>query len=370
MVSPDDTSGRTLDVNQIQWALRHGQKIDGLENIMLSNQSVMSPDNHIDNSMRENSPAQNSSLHNTASEAQNNKLWQSLQREILLLKNEFANIAQGAAIEEQINKFNQTLNQEILSLKSEMAAIAQGTAFEEQMGKIGKYMNQEILSLRNEFAVFVQTQLNQEKAKKITEFEWENSLKDHNMKIQIDMREIQQNIMGKINEHLQCVDEQLQHNYEELGQEVALVTSQLATLQEIQESEEKIFITEFREKIEENQMRLMEKVGYIQYVIEEIATRPHSTEAQQKLRENFFIREIGALREEMVAMCLKCNSTESDCALTNVQQCDNKVAQPEIDSGSEIVLPSTPLAGLKVQEEINLDSEGDTQEYKQKRRRR
>ena len=92
MNNQDDTSGRSLDINQLQWALRHGQKIDGLENIVLSNQPVMLPDNDMDNNTRSNSSAENISVHNTVVEEEIDKLRQSLNLEIVSLKSEFANI--------------------------------------------------------------------------------------------------------------------------------------------------------------------------------------------------------------------------------------------------------------------------------------
>ncbi|MBC8014436.1 MAG: hypothetical protein H7X79_01665 [Sporomusaceae bacterium] len=389
MINQDEPSGRPLDISKIQWALRHGQKIDGLEEIIQSSQPVVLPDNQMDNSMTRSSAVNSDSLHTAALEEQSDKPGQSLNREIVSLKGEFAietqgtaleekidqldqslnqeilalkselaNVAQGTAVEEQIDQLGQSLNLEILSLKSELAimaqdrgvkekidqlgqslsqeivslktefgVIAQGAAFETQVIKLGKYINQEFVALKSEVGMFVQNQLNQEKVRKQAEIEWKKSLEDRENQLQSDIRQMQHSILGNFEEKIQYVNEQLQNNDTMLRQEVSLLTSQLAALQQSQTSEGEVLIAQWREKMEEGQKQLLENVGYIQYVAEEIATRPHSTEAQQKLRENFFIREIAALKEEMKSICKKCKSLEKGCMLADAQQ--------EIDLGSE-----------------------------------
>lgn len=410
MVNKDDTSDRSLDINQIQWALRHGQKFDGVENIMLSSQPIVPISNNIGNSEKKDSVAGNIPLHNamieeeidqlsqslnreivsmkgefaivaqsTAVEEKIDQLSQSLNQEILSLKSELANvaqvtdveeqmdklgqflnqeilslkselgiIAQGAVVEEQIDKLGQSLNREILSLKDELAIVAQGTAVEEQIKKIGKYISQEILSLRNEFAIFIQTQLNQEKAWKIAEVEWKNSMKDRETQLQAEIQEIQHNIMRKLDEHFQFLDAQLQDNDKMLRQDLSLLTSHLAELQQAQSSKEALQVTQWHKKLEERQTRLIEDVDYIQYVVEEIATRPQNSEAQQKLREKFFIREISALKEEIAAVYQKWSAMGNGRVMTEVEQYNKNLAQKE----------------------MNLSSEDQTKVYEKKRKRR
>ena len=55
MSNQDDHSGWPSNINQIKWAMRHGQKIDGLEDMVLSNQPVMINENRMDNGIRNNS---------------------------------------------------------------------------------------------------------------------------------------------------------------------------------------------------------------------------------------------------------------------------------------------------------------------------
>ena len=49
MNNQDNPSGWPLDMHQLKWALRHGQKIEGLENMMIANQPIMSSDNRVNN---------------------------------------------------------------------------------------------------------------------------------------------------------------------------------------------------------------------------------------------------------------------------------------------------------------------------------
>jgi len=409
MNKQDNTSGWPLDMHQLKWALRHGQMIDGLENMVLTSQPNLPIGKNMENSMKNDSVADNISLHNkvleeqidklgqslnreivslkgefaieaqgTASEEQIDKLGQSLiqeilslkselahvaqgtaveeqieqlgqslNQEILALKNELANVVRGTAFEEQIDNLGQTLNQEILSLKSELTIIAQGTAFEEQIGKLGKYHSQEILSLRNEFAMFVQAQLNEAKAWKIAAIEWENILADRETKLQADIQEMQHNILGKIEEHFQYVDEERQHNDNMLRQEVSLLISQLAEFQQSQENKGQVQTNDWQKKLEERQTQLIEDVSYIQYVVEEIATRPQNIEAQQKLREKFFMREIAVLKEELASACKTWKSMKKGCMMATTEKESNSLGQ----------------------EEINISSEAQTRVYEKKRKR-
>lgn len=410
MINQDDTSGKPFDINKLQWALRHGQKIDGVENIMLSSQPIVPITNHMGNSVKKDSDAGNIPLHNTVIEDQFEQLSQSLNREIislkgefaivaqgtaveekidqlgqmlnqeiLLLKSELANLAQGTAVEEQIDKLGQSLNQEILSLKSELiivtqdmaveeeidklgqslnqeilslkselAIVAQGTAVEEQIEKLGKYMSQEILSLRNEFAIFIQTQLNQEQAWKIADVEWKNNMKGYENQLQAEIRETQDNMLRKLDEHFQFLDAQLQNHDKILRQDLSLLTSKLAEIQQAQSSKEALQVTPWHKKLEERQTRLIEDMDYIQYVLEEIATRPQNNEVQQKLREKFFIREISALKEEMSAVYQKWSEMGNGHVMTEVEQYNKNLAQKE----------------------MNLSSEDQTKVYEKKRKRR
>ena len=202
--------------------------------------------------------------------------------------------------------------------------------------------------MKSEFARLVETQLNQQAAWKIAEIDWKSSMQDRETKLQADMGEMQSNILGKIAEHFQHVDEQQQHNDTMLRQEVALLTAQLVALQQVQNSEAEVRTNDCWEKLETRQTRLIEDVVYIQYVVEEIATRPICIEAQLKLRENFFIREIATLKEEVSSVCNKLKSTEMGCMMADTQQSNNSVAQ----------------------EEINLDNDDQTKIYKKKKRRR
>ena len=284
----------------------------------------------------------------SAVEEQIGKLGQSLNQEFLSLKGELGIVAQGSAVEEQIDKLGQFLNQEILSLKSEIAIVAQGMTFEEQIRKLGKYINQEILSLRNEFKMFVQQQLNQEEAWKIAEAEWKNSVKNYENQLQAGIREMQHNIMGKFDEHFQFLDAQLQDNDNILRQELSLLTSRLTELQQAQCSNEEFQVTHWQKKLEERQTRLIEDVNYIHYVLEEIATRPQNNEAQQKLREKFYIREISALKEEIADICRKWKNTGDGYVMTDAQQHNKSVGQ----------------------QGINVDSDDQTKVYEKKRKRR
>ena len=489
MINQGDTSGWPLDMHQLKWALRHGQKVDGLENMVLTSQPTTPNNNNMGNSVKNERIAENSSLHNSLLKEEIDKLGQSLNREILSLKGEFAiiaqstdfeaqidqlgqslnqeilslkseleNVAQGTAVEEQIDQLGQSLNQEILSLKSELGIIArgtaveeqidklgrslnqeilslksefeivalgmafeeqidklgqslnkeilslkseigviaqgtaikeqidqlgqslnneilsikselviigqrtaveqieqlgqslnqeilslrgeigiigQGTAVEEQMGKLGKYINQEILSLRNEFALFVQTQLNQEKAWAIAETEWKSILADRETKLQADTLEMKDNILGKIDEHFQYVNEQLQYSDNMLRQEISLLTAQLAALQQSQDHKGQVLTNDCQKKLEERQAQLIEDVGYIQYVVEELATRPQSNEAQQKLREKFLLREIAVLKEELASACKVWRSMGKGSMMAVYEKECNGVVHEEINSGSE-----------------------------------
>lgn len=462
MSNQGDTFGGPLDINQLQWALRHGQKIDGLESIVQSNQPVTVSDNRVNNRVDHNRVLEEQidqlgqSLNReivslkgefaivaqgVGLEEKIDKLEQSLKQEIVSLKSEFAIVAQGAfveeqidqlgrsmnqeilslkseigivargtAVEEQIDKLGQTLNQEILSLKGELAIVAQdkvveeqidqlgqslnqeilslkseianvaqdttieekvdqlgqslnqeilslkneieiifqGAIFEEQIKKIEKYINQEILPLKSEFAVFGQTQLNQEKVWKIAEFEWKNSLTDCETKLQADMREMQHNIMENFDEHFQYLDAQLQNNDNMLRQEAALLTSQLEKFQQAQSSREETLGTCWQKKLEERQTRLIEDVDYMQFVLEEIATRPQGNEAQQKIREKFFIHEISALKEEIASLRQKWNAIGNEFVMTDVEQYKKSLAQ----------------------QGINLDNDDQMKIYKKKRKRR
>jgi len=348
MINQGDTSDRPLDIQQLKLAMRHGQKIDGLENIMLSSQPIMVANDRVDISVDSNSDLSKTPLHNRVLEEQIDQLGRSLNREIVSLKGEFAIVAQGTALEEQIDKLGQFLNQEIQSLKSELAIMAQDGAVEEEISKLGKQFSQEILSLRNEFAMFVQAQLNQEKAWKMAENGWKNVVENREADFQAEIREMQHNILGKFEEHFQHVDEQLQHNDKVLRDEVSLLISQLLELQQSQNSKEEVLVTEWHKKMEERQTRLIEDMDYIQYVLEEIATRPQSIEAQQKLREKFFIREIAVMNEKITSISQEWKSFKK----------------------AYMVLDGLQYNQSSEQREINLANEAPTQVYKQKRKRR
>lgn len=227
MSNQGDTTSRPLDVQQLKWAMRHGQKIEGLENIMISSQPVVLTDNRIDNmenNIKKESGTEGVSLNN-------------------------------AVLEEQIERLEKIMTQEIMALRSDFAMTVEGALVEKQIDKLGKNLMQEIVSLQDQVGMFVQAQLNQEKVWKKAEDEWKNALEDKEGKMQ--------ELIGKL-----------------LRQEVACLAAQLS----------------------EKQTRLIEDLDYIQHIVEDIATRPESIEAQQKLRENLFIREIGAVRREMTSM--------------------------------------------------------------------
>ena len=169
MNSQDDTSSRSLDINQLQWALRHGQKIEGLENMVLTRQSDAPVDNHNPN----DDVGDQNYVHNTVLKEQIDKLGQSLNREIVSLKGEFAIIAEGTALEEKIDQLGQSLNQEILSLKSELIDLVQGEAMEKRINQLEQSLTQEFVSLKNEIAIVTEGGDSEE------ENQWENILKDH-----------------------------------------------------------------------------------------------------------------------------------------------------------------------------------------------
>lgn len=366
MINQDDTSGRPFDINQLQWALQYDQKIDGVEGIVLSSQTDMVADNDVNKKVDNNSVLDKTSLHNTVLEERIEKLGQSLNREMVSLKGEFAIVAQGtgleeqieklgeslnqeflllkseigivaqsAAVEEQINKLGESLNQEILSLKGEFGIVAQGTVVEEQIDKLGQSLHQELLSLKSEFAMLVQTQFNQEKTWQIVEIEWKNSMKDREVQFQADIREMQHNIIGKVDEHFQYLDAQFQDHDNMIRQELSLLTSQLVELQQAQNSKEELQVTPWQRKLEERQTRLIEDVDYVQYVLEEIATHPQNNEAQQKLREKFFIREISGLKEEIAVVCQKWKTMSNECRVTDVEQYNKNLPQQGINPNGE-----------------------------------
>ncbi len=196
MSNQDDTYSWPLGVQELTWAMRHGKKIDGLENIMLSNQPTVIAEKKMEN-----------------------------------------------------NKETTSLHNDIL---------------EQQIEKLEKIMTREIASLKNEFAMVVETQLNS---------------------------------------FFPAIKEQLQENERALREEVSKLTSQLTELQQLQCSNEKEIDTDWYKKVEEKQTKLAEDMDYIQYIMEDIATRPPSIEAQQKLRESFFIREITAVKREIAFLC-------------------------------------------------------------------
>jgi len=410
MSNQGESVGRSIDINQLQWALRHGQKIDSLDNIVVSNQPVLSAGNHVNNSIDNDNAPEKIVLHNRILEEQIDQLEQSLNREIVSLKGEFAIVAQGTALEEQMSQLGQTLNQEILSLKSQLANItqnsafeekidqlrlafnqdiislesqitnvAQGTAVEEQIDSLGQSLNEEIsllksqfantdrgtvleekmdqfkqslhqdlLALKDEVAMVVQSQLNQEKVWKIAELEWKACLEDHDTKLQADVQEMQQNMMAKIEEYFKDAYQERQYNDNMLRQEVSLLTAQLAEFQQAQDNKGQLLANDWQTKMEERQTQLIEDVSYIQYVTEEIATRPQSIEAQQKLREKFFIREIAMLKEELASACKSWKSMKKACMMAITEKDSNSVEQ----------------------EEDSFSSESQTRVYEKKRKRR
>jgi len=166
MNNQDNSSGWPLDMHQLKWALRHGQNIEGLENRMLTSQPDLPISDNKDNNMKNDSVTESIPVHNTVLEERIDQLGQSLNREIVSLKGEFAIVTHGTVLEEQINQLGQSLNQEILSLKSELAIVAQGTAVEEQIDKLGQSLKQEILSLKSELAIVAQDTVVQEQINK------------------------------------------------------------------------------------------------------------------------------------------------------------------------------------------------------------
>ena len=167
--------------------------------------------------------------------------------------------------------------------------------------------------------------------------------------MQADIRDIECNILGKFDEYFQRIDERLQYNDTMIRRELSLLTSQIANLQPVENTDEEALTCQWRQKMEECQTRLLEDVGYIQYVVEEVAKHPYSNEAQQKLRENFFIREIAALKEEMTSVKRKIQSMEQGYSLKDGREHNESVA---------------------LQQDTNLESEEQTKIYKKKRKRR
>ena len=283
MLNQDDTSDRPMDINQLQWALRHGQKVDGLETIIRSNQPAVLPDHHSDLTMEDTRVSENASIHNAG-------------------------------------------------LKEKVVNTDQDPAFHEEISKLGKCISEEIISLRNEFTMFAEEQLNQEKTWEMAELEWKSNLEELKATMQADIQQLQDNILEKFDKHFQYADEKLQYKDNVLRQEVSSLTSQLSAIEGYQNSEED---AKWREKIEERQGKLMEDVAYIQYVVEEIATCPHNIDAQQKLREKFFVREISALKKEIASVYRKCKGQDKKVLLDDEEQYSKGAVQQEIDLSND-----------------------------------
>jgi len=184
--------------------------------------------------------------------------------------------------------------------------------------------------------MFIQAQLSQEKAWQTAEREWKNSSADRETKLKADIQEMQHNILGKIEKHFQYVDEERQHNDNMLRQEVSLLTSQLTELQQSQDNKGQALTNEWQNKLAERQIQLIEDVSYIQYVVEKIATRPQNIEAQQKLREKFFTREIAVLKEELVSACKGWKSIKKGCMMADTEKERDSLLQVEKEFGSAL----------------------------------
>jgi len=323
MSNQDDTYAGPIDISQLKWALRHGKTIDSFDHVILPNEPFVG----------EHSNAPN------IAHGLDDQMDHSKETKQMYLPN--------TILEEKMANLGEILNQEIVSLRNECTTFVQSTLLEEQIDKLTKVFSQEILSLRNEFAVFVQAQLQQEKAWKIAEVEWKNILEEREVKLQGDIGQLQDSVLEKMEEYFRHIDQQLQQS-DQRSEMVLFNTSQFIEWQQSQSHKDDVLTTQWQKKIEEGLNSLVDDMGYIQYVVEEVATRPQCAQAQQKLRESFFIREVGLLKAQIASISEKWQVQESDKIDTEVQHISDGVRS----------------------ENTYLEDEAPTRVYKKKKRRR
>lgn len=139
---------------------------------------------------------------------------------------------------------------------------------------------------------------------------------------------IKNNVGNDTSIHNPVVEGKIDKLNQMINQEINLLRSEVAVALQNTVSEEQLEkltttitqeILALKSELAEWQVRLVEDRDYIQYVLEEIATRPQNMDAQQKLREKFLIREMVVLKEKMELIYKACQGQENSSVITEAE---------------------------------------------------
>jgi hypothetical protein len=177
----------------------------------------------------------------------------------------------------------------------EIASVDNYPMIEEQIQRLESLLDQEILSLKNEILKIYQLQAGQKSEWSMIEVEQQKKQEEREVQLTEELQNKWQDVLEKINNVPQAIEEQLQLQQSAFIQEISGIISELAVLRQDKEHWEK--------KQEERESQLTKELqDKWQEVLGKMDAFPQGIEEQLQLQQSIFMQEISTIISELVVL--------------------------------------------------------------------
>jgi hypothetical protein len=177
----------------------------------------------------------------------------------------------------------------------EIASVDNYPMIEEQIQRLESLLDQEILSLKNEMLKIYQLQAGQKSEWSMIEVEQQKKQEEREVQLTEELQNKWQDVLEKINNVPQAIEEQLQLQQSVFIQEISGIISELAVLRQDKEQREK--------KQEERESQLTKELqDKWQEVLGKMDAFPQGIEEQLQLQQSIFMQEISTIISELVVL--------------------------------------------------------------------
>ncbi|AIF52462.1 hypothetical protein [Pelosinus sp. UFO1] len=177
----------------------------------------------------------------------------------------------------------------------DMVSVANYPMVKEQMERLESLLEQEISELKNEIMKIYQSQANQKSEWSMIEVERQKEQEEREAELTEELQDKWQNVLEKINDFPQAIEEQLQLQQSVFVQEISGIIAELAVLRQDKEQREK--------KQEEREVQLTKELqDKWQEVLGKIDAFPKGIEEQLQLQQSMFMQEISTIISELVVL--------------------------------------------------------------------
>lgn len=175
----------------------------------------------------------------------------------------------------------------------EIASVDNYPMIKEQIQRLESLLDQEILSLKNEILKIYQLQAGQKSEWNMIEVEQQKKQEEREVQLTEELQNKWQDVLEKINNVPQAIEEQLQLQQSVFIQEISGIISELAVLRQDKEHWEK--------KQEERESQLTKELqDKWQEVLGKMDAFPQGIE--ERLQQSIFMQEISTIISELVVL--------------------------------------------------------------------